>query len=747
MTATMSSSARPAGAGSHPRGRVTLEGLVQALGPEMNVPGPSLLYRLAMVVVMLFMLMLPVVYMGIIVLLGYGVYQYATHASVLFDNAKGRAIILVLLMYLAPIIAGVTVIFFMLKPFFARTVDNGVPLSVTQQEQPVLFAVVRRLCEIVGSPMPSRIDLDCRLNASAGPRRGLLSVMRGDLVLCIGLPLVSTMNLAQLCGVLAHEFGHFRQMGAMTQIQIIRRLHYWVDSAVYKRDNWDQWLEQATAQSPYLPLTLLLLFVRLMVWVSRRVLWVMSFLSGLISGFMLRQMEYDADRIAKLLVGHEVAGALLARLNVLGAVESMVWEGQQEYWRQGNVSDNIPYVIASRTKKIPRDEFAKLELEFLDKERAGWFSSHPTMRRRIGMMRQAPAPAVFTLDLPASVLFRDYEKLCKIVSAMAYQGMMGPAYERMQIIDTRELEEKADSRNKLCNQMDDYMRRGVFYRYPRWLTLESPVFKPVDKDKAIEGLKQARALMLNMTPAIQEQASKLDSMSLLYHQAAMRAIAHNEAFVAPDHPRVTPRNKAEIQQKLTSLLQSEKAVCDAMAKPWQVMEYRMTLAFRLLQQGRELGIANASDKVEQVKSLREVLAVIRELHPRLIGMYETHYVIMGIISGITNEQAGERCAPLINRYKDDLYSDLQYIQRAIRHVELPYIDSGGATSLSKLVMPEPVNPLDLASILNGTPEVFNMLMKAYRDVLAHMAAIAIEVESTVGLEPLPAMEEPAVAHA
>jgi Zn-dependent protease with chaperone function len=261
MTATMTSSARPAGAGTQQQSRVTLEKLVQGLGPEMQVPAPSLPYRLTMMVVMVLMLTLPLVYLGLIALIGYGVVQYAIHGLVIFEKTQGRGAIWVVLIYLTPLLAGAAMIFFMFKPFFARTTDDSVPMSITQQEQPALYAVIHRLCEIVGAPAPARIDLDCRLNASAGPRRGVLSLLRGELVLRIGLPLVSTLNLAQFCAVLAHEFGHFRQAGAMTQMHVIRRLHYWIDSAVYKRDNWDHWLEQATANSPFLPVTLMILIV------------------------------------------------------------------------------------------------------------------------------------------------------------------------------------------------------------------------------------------------------------------------------------------------------------------------------------------------------------------------------------------------------------------------------------------------------------------------------------------------------
>jgi len=100
--------------------------------------------------------------------------------------------------------------------------------------------VVDRICEEVGAPQPKRIDVDCNVNASAGFRRGMLSMFGNDMVLTIGLPLAAGLTLQEFGGVLAHEFGHFSQGLGMRLSYLVRAIIHWFVRVVYQRDQWDE---------------------------------------------------------------------------------------------------------------------------------------------------------------------------------------------------------------------------------------------------------------------------------------------------------------------------------------------------------------------------------------------------------------------------------------------------------------------------------------------------------------------------
>ena len=61
-------------------------------------------------------------------------------------------------------------------------------------------------------------------------------------MLTIGLPLVAAMDLKQLAGVLAHEFGHFAQGTALRLSYIVRSINAWFARLVYEHNEWDHWL-------------------------------------------------------------------------------------------------------------------------------------------------------------------------------------------------------------------------------------------------------------------------------------------------------------------------------------------------------------------------------------------------------------------------------------------------------------------------------------------------------------------------
>src|SRR5262245_57934920 len=156
-------------------------------------------YRLGILLVTGVMILLPLVYIGLIALTCYAVYYHAVHDVTMFQaNVRGRGYLFILLAYLAPMIIGGILIVFMLKQLFARPAKQPRQRSLSRDGEPLLFDFVDRICAAVRAPIPQRIDVNADVNASAGFRRGWLSMLIGnDLVLTIGMPLVAGLSVGQ----------------------------------------------------------------------------------------------------------------------------------------------------------------------------------------------------------------------------------------------------------------------------------------------------------------------------------------------------------------------------------------------------------------------------------------------------------------------------------------------------------------------------------------------------------------------
>ena len=75
-------------------------------------------------------------------------------------------------------------------------------------EQPRLFAELRRVAAATGQEMPADVYLLLDVNAWVSQRGGFMGI-GSRRVMGLGLPLLQALDLGQLRGVIAHEFGHY----------------------------------------------------------------------------------------------------------------------------------------------------------------------------------------------------------------------------------------------------------------------------------------------------------------------------------------------------------------------------------------------------------------------------------------------------------------------------------------------------------------------------------------------------------
>src|SRR5579884_2020005 len=315
-------------------------------------------YRSGLLLVAAMMLILPLVYLALVAAVGYVTYWHAVNDTIILNTRSAR---LALIAYLGPIVVGLILLGFMIKPLLARRKDDSVPLSLRREDEPVLFEFVHRLCRAVGAPPPSRIDVDLDANASASFRGGWTGMLRRDLVLTIGLPLAATLDARQFAGVLAHEFGHFTQGSAMRLTYVIRSMNAWFARIVYQRDSWDAALEAASEGNSHWAIQLIALLTRGMVWFTRRILWCLMWAGHGVSSMMLRQMEFDADRYECRVAGTSAFIQTSQRLACLNVASSVAYSELNDAWRERRLCDDLAALIRSREADMPPEIRTKLQ--------------------------------------------------------------------------------------------------------------------------------------------------------------------------------------------------------------------------------------------------------------------------------------------------------------------------------------------------------------------------------------------------
>lgn len=409
--------------------------ILKAFGPPVAKTDVTWTYKLGVAVVALVMIALPVVYFTFVGSIAYSLYWYFAQAQFWILPGANAGVPRFLLGSSIGVIGSV-VIFFLLKPVFARPVNVIRTRSITPQSDPMMFAFVSRVCDVVGAPFPSRIDVSYDVNASASFRAGLGSIWKGnDLVLTIGVPLVASLTMRQFAGVLAHEFGHFSQGTGMRLTFIIRSISDWFARVVFERDEWDKFLDMMCGPE-FLPLAVVTWPARSCVWLSRQLLRLLMNIGLLVSGFLLREMEYDADRYEARVAGSDEFPRTSWRIQLA----SYAWLHSQSQIAQlaerDILIDDVALLVRHHIASMSDAIMEQMQRD-IKSGKCGLFDTHPSESARSLNAKRENAPGIFTLEDDAKNLFADFETMAKNVTWDLYCQFLRRSVKRQLLQDTQ----------------------------------------------------------------------------------------------------------------------------------------------------------------------------------------------------------------------------------------------------------------------------------------------------------------------
>jgi len=578
---------------------------------ERTKTGP--LYSAGLAVVAFAMVLLPLIYMGLIVFVVWVVVLHLRYDTGMLQSESTRAGFWQFALYMSPAVVGAILVFFMVKPFFAAKAKPAEPITLDPEKEPLLFGFVRKICALVGAAEPRRIDVDCQVNASASLRRGLWS---RDLVLTIGLPLASGLDMRQFAGVLAHEFGHFAQGAGMRLTYIIRNINFWFARVVYERDEWDQKLDQSTRSGDY-RIRAMLQMARGCIWLTRRVLWGLMQAGHTISCFMLRQMEYDADSYEAKVAGSEAFAQTTVRLRLLNAATQNAYEDVRQCWASKRLPESLPLLIGHKAGSLPAGVLDKITAATAA-EKTGWFDTHPCAGDRVRAARRLNEPGVFLLAAPATQLFADFTELSKRVTRHEYEKRFQLEFTEQNLMSADEILRESAVSAEAEAMVRKYYGRVNLSLKPLLTTGElTPVAAGEDATAkwrdAQRRTEELRAEAEKFSAECAEQQGRLPELTTAHRLAKAGFKLEPKAFELPEHA--------------TSIGEQEEAARHAIEESSAYLNYqleelepfmaalreRVTLALRL-GQASEMG-QRRENAGEVAKLARLAAAVGAELTP------------------------------------------------------------------------------------------------------------------------------------
>jgi hypothetical protein len=621
-------------------------------------------YLLGLIVMAAVICLVPIIYCAVIALIGWGVWAHLTNDAGIFSHVRGRAALGALAIYLAPALAGILLIIFLLKPIFAPRSERTGSVELKEFEELKLHSFVQNVCAVVGAPAPSQITIDCDVNASAGFRRGAISMLRRtDLTLTIGLPLVAGMTKRQFAGILAHEFGHFAQGTGLRLTYIVRSMIMWMVRTAHERDAWDDWLND-TAEESGGWVALIVMFCKLCIGIGRLFMRLLALLTMLLCAFMLKQMEYDADRYEVQLGGSESFAAACFRMGELNAaVGRTVGESSTTFNRARELPDNVPAMIAAMARRLTPEDRAEVRAERL-KEKGSFFATHPATSARIAAAKKLDKPGLYTDEAPARELFGDFDAACRKATIAHWSAMLGPNAVGSKLVSVAGLTATSEK---------EAAREAIL---PRYLGFDPPTWRPVfptisripdgaGGKALVERLRAARHALKEKAGAArvkveQYRAAAEESLKWEHARAAL------DAGLSLDFDQIglTATNRVGVSGKLEALNSKTADAAGVIDEAGELAMTRLGCALSLLAVPQvQTAVPDAAKRRARADALLAAMYTLRNTLPMARQVRHAAAGLRVAGSTVRNEKTLDAARKLLRPLSDDVRARLDDARR------------------------------------------------------------------------------------
>jgi Zn-dependent protease with chaperone function len=730
--------------------------ILAALGGQIAPVRASIPYRVMIVLVTCAMLVLPAIYLSLILAVGYCICWYAVNGLGFFSNHELLNIRLLILVYLLPLLTGAGLLLFMIKPLFAPRRGNQKILSISREQEPLLYAFVDQLCGIVGSPRPSRIDIDCQVNASAS-FNGRFGLVTRNLILTLGLPLVSRLELSELAGVLSHEFGHFAQGSGLRLSYIIRVINIWFARVVFERDDWDRNLVHLSKHGGHWVIQIFAGLCRLMVWITRWILWCLMMIGHLISSFMLRQMEFDADRCEARVSGSDSFEKTMKNIATLSVANQAALSDLAAAWRERRLADDLPMLVCQRERAMPDEVRGAIDAARL-KRKTGLFDSHPCDRDRIAAAKRQNTPGIFSFDAPAAALFSDFKELCRLASIQFYYSVLGPTLKPEHLHPTESLVAVRDTRRQKMGALDRYFQGLISPLRPVFLTSNKDF--PATPDDCADALMTARSQLLDgqadgaaaaaawkesddaLTRVLVVRSMQSAKVSFKPTDFSLKSAADAELSATTAKARGTIAKVRPTLQKLLALQIRRLEIALAMSVKAKPADNRSSKTAR--QQSDDdygqydLAGAESEDELQRITAALEVLSIAADKTELLRQRFHEFNVLLPFVRPDANSSSLVQDVVLRSKRANEALRDLHQI---LRSAPYPYDHTEKGATISRYCCHQLPNDKQIRGVHNAAESTLNGIFGLYMRMMSDLAERAERAEKEFDLSPLP---EPAV---
>jgi len=556
-----------------------------------------------------------------------------------------------------------------------------------------------------------------------------------DLRLTIGLPLAAGLSLNQFAGVLAHEFGHFAQTTGMGLTYVIQSINGWFARLVYEKDEFDAGLDNLIEETGGF-IFIILSAGKGMIWLTRRILWALMHLGHFVSCFMLRQMEFDADRYEARLVGGDVFESTTREFRHLGLSAREANRDQGQFWNDGKLCNDMSKLTLFHRNK-QNLELKKHVQNYIETTNTGWFDTHPCDRERIVSAHREHNQPAFAFDGSARILFRSFEKISQQLTRVHFQELVEISANTFRSFE--ELKQDEEKERGFLLARDRYFQLAVTPHYLPKLSLKRMTM-PKSDDEIRQRLERVRNRMRDGLKSHEAAAQKYKKAHERYMQC-LELKAMDDASLSINYS-----NEGLRVQDMAGVLglkaSAETAMSEALESYKQMDLYcseRLSLALSLVEQSSVKGAVDAS----LLNGFGACIKTHRLFHD-LWEVLEDSQKCRALALRVVREARGsenDAIEEVFLRNCRKLMGAMNAFRDALKGKPYPLDHSDPDMNLRDYVLPSMLSMEDLGELFYHTGNAIVASQQLINRVHARLAAIGEAVEGVYHLEPLPAPDE------
>lgn len=682
-------------------------------------------YRLAIAPVAFLMVLLPLIYLAIVAGVGIFTVGFAVNGTSIFGtDGRTRGHIL---LYLGPLLGSALTFVFLLKPLFSKLAISQSEVELSPEEQPILFDFVQRIAKAVHAPVPTRISLDTQVNASASFRRGWLSMLRsGDLELRIGLPLVERLSAGELAGVIAHELGHFSQGLGMRLSYVVRSISFWFARVVYQRDKADEWLTSA-AGSGNLYLWILLRFAMGMIWLSRRILWILMMVGHAFSGLLMRQMEFDADLHEIRLAGSDRFISTAKKLPRLANAYQEAIAYLEHSFVDGRLADNLPALVGHCFDQQSAEQQELIE-ENSQHETASCFDTHPLDRDRIAQATKTSNAGILRLQRDSQSLFSNYDTVAKTVTEKFYSEVFEQHYNESMLTSMERISAMAEIERDAARARENILGKD-------WSSIRSfPIASPENRwIPESESAGQLRQLKKEMDSSVTDYGKIHGELTKAEDRwfSATHALSMHSAGVKFNQAQW---NEIPVESPSTTQAALEKLQAELGALHEEASEFEIKFAARVDAAVQYLWACQDTEtfsaSIQRERGIRSVNALLGLMSCQHLGISirKALNVLLTFSAEAKSGKLTKAQQQVVDQHLGLLWEVATQMHEKLTNVSYPFDHSRGEIDLAQFIAPNGLKLQEFEDISNTGMEMLQNYSMAYFRTLGVVCSVIQNVD-------------------